>query len=111
MRLELCKPAEIAIYNAMQEVEKMPPDVRLTNAVIKLAEAKNLVADFIDDAPFKENKPEDGERLEMIIDLKDQLIKLLEEQVNDYKELVNIKSNKAKNSGWCDSCQGRNCIC
>ncbi len=49
MRLDLYKPAEVAIYNAMQEVEKMPADVRLTNAVIKLAEAKNLVADFIDE--------------------------------------------------------------
>lgn len=47
-RLDLCKPAELAIYNAMQEVEKMPPDVRLTNAIIKLQEAKELVADFID---------------------------------------------------------------
>jgi hypothetical protein len=48
IRLDLNVPAELAIYNAIQEVEKLAPDVRLTNAVIKLAEAKELVADFID---------------------------------------------------------------
>jgi len=47
-RLDLNEPAELAIYKAMQEVEKMPADVRLTNAGIKLQEARNLVADFID---------------------------------------------------------------
>jgi len=49
VRMDQWKESELAIYKAMQEVEKMPPDVRLTNAVIKLAEAKNLVADFIDE--------------------------------------------------------------
>lgn len=47
-RLDLCEPAELAIYNAMQEVEKMGADVKLTEAVIKLQEAKELVADYID---------------------------------------------------------------
>ena len=47
-RLDLCEPAEKAIYNAMQEVEKMGADVKLTDAIIKLQEAKELVADFID---------------------------------------------------------------
>lgn len=50
-RLDLNHPAELAIYNAMQEVEKMPPSVKLTEAVIKLQEARNLVADFVDDLP------------------------------------------------------------
>jgi hypothetical protein len=47
-RLDLNQPAELAIYNAMQEVEKMPADERLTKAVTLLSEAKNLVADYID---------------------------------------------------------------
>lgn len=47
-RMDLNTPAELAIYNAMQEVEKIGADQRLTNAVIALQEAKNLVADFID---------------------------------------------------------------
>lgn len=48
IRLDLMSPAELAIYNAVQEVEKMAADVRLTHAVIKLSEARALVADFID---------------------------------------------------------------
>lgn len=49
IRLDLNTPTELAIYEVMQMVEKMPPDVRLTNAGIKLQEARNLVADFIDE--------------------------------------------------------------
>lgn len=47
-RLDLNTPAEKAIYEAMQEVEKLPADVRLTDAVNLLAKAKDLVADFVD---------------------------------------------------------------
>ena len=47
-RLDLCKPAELAIYNAIQEVEKMGADIKLTDAIVKLQEAKELVADYID---------------------------------------------------------------
>lgn len=50
-------PAEKAIHEAMQEVEKVGADIRLTNAIVKLGEAKELVADFIDgiqmDSDFK----------------------------------------------------------
>jgi hypothetical protein len=55
IRLDLNEPAELAIYEAMQAVEKMPPDVRLTLAGIKLQEARSLVADFIDNVPLKDN--------------------------------------------------------
>jgi len=48
MRLDLCTPAELAIYNSMQEVEKIGADVKLTEAIILLAKAKDLVADFVD---------------------------------------------------------------
>jgi len=41
-------PAEVAIYNAVEEVEKLAADVRLTEAVILLTKARSLVADFID---------------------------------------------------------------
>lgn len=47
-RLDLNVPAEKAIYDAMQEVEKLPADVRLTEAVILLTKAKDLVSDFVD---------------------------------------------------------------
>lgn len=48
-RLDLCTPAEMAIYNAVQEVEKLAADVRLTDAVTLLQQAREKVADFIDD--------------------------------------------------------------
>lgn len=48
LRLDLNEPAELAIHNAIQEVEKMGADVGLTKAVNLLSEAKSLVADYID---------------------------------------------------------------
>lgn len=41
-------PAELAILAALQEIEKVGASTGLTNAGIKLQEAKNLVSDFID---------------------------------------------------------------
>ena len=48
-QLDKCTPAELAIYKAMEEVEKIGADVRLTDAITKLNEARNLVADFVDE--------------------------------------------------------------
>ncbi len=50
-RIDLFTPAEKAIYDAIQEVEKMPADVRLTEATILLDKARAKVADFIDNVP------------------------------------------------------------
>lgn len=47
-RIELFTPAEKVIYEAMQEVEKLSADVRLTEAVVLLEKAQNKVADFVD---------------------------------------------------------------
>ena len=47
-QLDKCTPAELAIYNAIEEVEKAGADVKLTDAIIKLQEAKDLVSDFVD---------------------------------------------------------------
>lgn len=41
-------PVELAILAALQEIEKVGASTGLTNAGIKLQEAKNLVSDFID---------------------------------------------------------------
>ena len=49
IRLDLSEPAELAIRKAVDEVEKIGADVRLTKAVNLLDEARELVADFIDD--------------------------------------------------------------
>ena len=47
-QLDKCTPAELAIYKAMEEVEKAGASAGLTGAIIKLQEAKELVADFVD---------------------------------------------------------------
>lgn len=41
-------PAETAITDAMAAVEAMPPDLRLTDAVVLLQQARDKVADFVD---------------------------------------------------------------
>lgn len=41
-------PAEKAIYDAAQAVERMGCDERLTDAVILLGKARERVADFVD---------------------------------------------------------------
>jgi hypothetical protein len=53
-RLDLCSKAERAIYDAMQEVEAMPADERLTEAVVLLQAARNKVADYVDAAATPE---------------------------------------------------------
>ena len=47
-QLGQCTPAERAIYDAMQAVEAMPADVRLTDAVTLLSAAWDSVADYVD---------------------------------------------------------------
>lgn len=42
-------PAELAITEAMQKVEAMPADTRLTEAVVLLEKARDKVADYVDD--------------------------------------------------------------
>ena len=46
--LDLYTPAELAIRKAMDAVEEMPADPRLTDAVVLLGQAKDKVADFVD---------------------------------------------------------------
>lgn len=52
-RLDLMHPSEKAIYTAMQEVEKTGADIRLTNAINLLSEAKDNVSDFLDEKEAK----------------------------------------------------------
>ena len=42
-------PSELAIHEAIQKVEELGADVRLTEAVILLAKAKELVSEYIDE--------------------------------------------------------------
>lgn len=50
-------PAELAIQNAMRVVEEMPADVRLTEAVILLGQARDRVADYIDGIGIRKVEP------------------------------------------------------
>jgi hypothetical protein len=74
IRLDLNTPAELSIHNAMQEVEKIGADVKLTNAVIYLSMAKDLVSDFIDGSETPER-----------MDEKDLIIQGLEEGSMNWK--------------------------
>jgi hypothetical protein len=49
--IDKLSPAELAIKKAVEEVEKAGADVKLTDAVMKLNEAFNLVADFVESIP------------------------------------------------------------
>ena len=42
-------PAELRIMDAIGAVERMAADVRLTEAVVLLDQARNKVADYVDD--------------------------------------------------------------
>ena len=57
-RLDLNTPAELAIYNAMVEVEKCGASESLTKAVTLLQDAKNALADHIEGFPPSEEKKE-----------------------------------------------------
>jgi len=48
-RLDLNTTAELAIHNAIQEIEKEGCDVRLTEAVTLMQKAKDLVSDYTDE--------------------------------------------------------------
>lgn len=55
-RLDLNTPAELAIYKAIQDVEEIGADERLTDIVIMLGKARDLLSDYIDSNPDKELK-------------------------------------------------------
>ena len=50
-RIDLLTPAEKAIYDAIQKVEELPGDERLTDAICLLQDAQNKVSDYVDNKP------------------------------------------------------------
>lgn len=50
-RFDLMTPAEKAIYDAIQEVEKVGADPFLTYAVVLLQNAKDQVSNYVDKLP------------------------------------------------------------
>jgi hypothetical protein len=55
-RLDLNTKAELAIYNALQEVENLGAHVKLTEIAMLLLKAKDMLADFIDKEEIRKNK-------------------------------------------------------
>lgn len=55
IRADLWTPAEQAISDAVQAVEAMPGDLRLTAAVVRLGEAQRAVAAYVDGERFEPN--------------------------------------------------------
>lgn len=53
-QIEQMTEAELAIRNAVKAVEAAGCDVRLTDAVILLQEAKDRVSDFVDGLPSRQ---------------------------------------------------------
>ena len=47
-QLNKCTIQELAIYKAIELVEKLGADEKLTRAVMLLSEAKDIVSDYID---------------------------------------------------------------
>lgn len=56
--------AELAICEAMRQVEGMGADPRLTRAVTLLQSARDGVADFIDKVPLKVDEPKKPDKPE-----------------------------------------------
>jgi len=48
-RIDLATPPEVALRTALEAVEAMPADTRLTNAGQKIVEALDLVGDYVND--------------------------------------------------------------
>ena len=48
-QLDLNEASEIAIQNAVDEIEKLGADVTLTDAIQLLSKAKELVSNYIDE--------------------------------------------------------------
>ena len=55
-RQDLWVPAEQQIYEAILEVEAMPADPILTDAITLLAKAKSLVSDYVDNKNTQQNE-------------------------------------------------------
>jgi hypothetical protein len=53
-------PAETAITKAMEEVEKLAPDVGLTDAGVLLMQARDKVAKYVDKRLSEEGMLNDG---------------------------------------------------
>lgn len=47
-RIDRMTPGELAIREAIRVVEEMGADIRLTNVVVRLSQAQEVLADYVD---------------------------------------------------------------
>ena len=55
-RIDFLTPAETAIHEAIQKIEIMDADTRLTDAILLLIQAQDKVAEYVDGSLEKYNK-------------------------------------------------------
>ncbi len=68
-RIDKMVPAELSIYNAIKEVEKLWASEKLTESIILLEKAKDMVSDVIDDFQMAcEKSLEESEKQSKIFD-------------------------------------------
>lgn len=98
--LSLCQPAELAIYTAVEQVEKLCASVKLTDAIMKLNEARELVADFIDQSEkdWRDIKTYEDAVEFRPVDEDDVIYPTDRPHIVDYKKVCHIV--KAINGNW-----------
>lgn len=98
IQMQKWTPAEMAIYKAVESVEAMPADTRLTYAVCKLQDAKNLVADFVDNVSTEVYKYTESQVKELCWKLLENVINIddLKEPLKGYKNDFEIWFNQNK---------------
>lgn len=98
--LDLLKPAELAIRTAMEQVELLGASPALTDAIMKLNEASELVADFVDKAikTWTDLKTYEDAVEMRPVDADDQIFPTDRPHIVAYKQLCHII--KTINEGW-----------
>lgn len=81
-------PAEKAINDAVQAVETMPADVRLTEAVCLLSQAQNKVADFVDGVNSNGTNDNDVTRTGKLLEIYKLLAQVQGEQIQSLKGYI-----------------------
>jgi hypothetical protein len=92
-RIDLNTPAELAIYNAMGEVEKCGASENLTKAVTLLQDAKDALADHIEGLPPSEEKKEEA-KVFILFTPTEESLKYMKDSFNEMNKVLDeIKDN------------------
>ena len=91
IQLDQCIPAELYIFKAMEEVEKLGAGVKLTEAIIKLQEAKELISDYIDNTKVNIEMSDDLKKLCDDLFKPENIEKIAKELEKCHKEAQSIR--------------------